>query len=125
MAANVFYPQREGSILFQGKEIATAVLKDGQGYVSIRSLSNALGLDPRAQRKRLMRQQNFFAPYTAEIMITTPGGPQAALCLDARTVPMFLTGIELERVQDPEAHALGRRRRAVAGSRRWRGAGVC
>jgi hypothetical protein len=100
------YPVREGSIKFQGKEIATAVLRDGQGYVSVRSLSTALGLDPRAQRKRLMRQQNFFERYTASIVLTTPGGPQESLCLDARTVPMFLTGIELERVQDPEARDL-------------------
>jgi hypothetical protein len=104
--SHAFHPVREASIIFQGREIATAVLRDGQGYVSVRSLSNALGLDPRAQRKRLMRQQNFFEPYTANIILTTPGGPQASLCLDARTVPMFLTGIELERVQDPEAHSL-------------------
>jgi hypothetical protein len=86
--------------------IATADLRDGQGYVSIRSLCAAFGLDQRAQRKRLMRSQNFFEPYTATILMTTPGGPQPSLCLMGSVVPMFLAGVELERVKDPEAHAL-------------------
>jgi hypothetical protein len=103
---NFFYPEKESSIIFQGKEITTAVLKDGNGYVTIRSLCAALGLDQRAQRKRLMRAQNFFAPYTVTILVSTPGGPQKMMCLDARTVPMFLSGVELERVQDPEAHSI-------------------
>ena len=74
--APVFRPVRERTLLFRDKEIATADLKDGKGYVSIRSLCAAFGLDQRAQRKRLMRQQNFFEPYTATILMTTPGGPQ-------------------------------------------------
>jgi hypothetical protein len=82
------------------------VLRDGNGYVSIRSLCAALGLDHRAQRKRLMRAQNFYEPYTATILMNTPGGPQSSMCLDARTVPMFLSGVELERVQDLEARSM-------------------
>jgi len=101
--APYFKPERERSIVFRGKEIATADLRDGRGYVSIRSLCEAMGLDPRAQRKRLMRQQNFFEPYTATILMKTPGGPQKTLCLMSQAVPMFLTGVELERIQDEEA----------------------
>lgn len=102
----IFRPIRERSLIFRGKEIATADLNDGKGYVSVRSLCAAFGLEQRAQRKRLIRQQSYFAPYTATILITTPGGPQPALCLMASAVPMFLTGVELERVQDPEIHSL-------------------
>ena len=104
--APVFRPERERSLIFRGKEIATADLKDGNGYVSIRSLCAAFGLDQRAQRKRLLRQRNYFEPYTVTILLTTPGGPQPSLCLMAFAVPMFLTGVELERVQDPETHDL-------------------
>ncbi|RPJ44188.1 MAG: hypothetical protein EHM21_10490 [Chloroflexi bacterium] len=99
----VFHPVRERVLVFRGKEIATADLKDGKGYVSIRSLCGAFGLDARAQRKRLMRQQNYFETYTATIHMTTPGGPQDTMCLMSVAVPMFLSGVELERVQDPEA----------------------
>lgn len=98
-----FEPENERSLTFRGKEIATADLKDGQGYVSVRSLCDAFGLDQRAQRRRLQRQQSYFAPYTATIRMNTPGGPQPTLCLMASAVPLFLTGVELERVQDPEA----------------------
>jgi hypothetical protein len=102
--APVFRPQRERVMILRGKEIATADLKDGKGYVSVRSLCNAFGLDPRAQRKRLMRQQNYYANFTAMIVMTTPGGPQETLCLMSQAVPMFLAGVELERIQNPEAH---------------------
>jgi hypothetical protein len=102
----VFRPERERSLRFRDKEIATADLKDGKGYVSVRSLCQAFGLDQRAQRKRLMRQQNYFEPYTATVLMTTPGGPQPALCLMSNAVPLFLTGVEIERVQDGEAREL-------------------
>ena len=101
-----FQPVRERSLTFRERQIATADLKDGQGYVSVRSLCEAFGLDGRAQRKRLLRQQGYFEPYTATILITTAGGPQPTLCLMASAVPLFLTGVELERVQSEETRAL-------------------
>jgi len=103
---SVFKPLNERKLIFRGREILTADLKDGKGYVSLRSLCEAFGLDQRAQRRRLMRQQSYFAPYTASILITTAGGPQPSLCLMASAVPLFLTGVELERVQDEETHSL-------------------
>lgn len=104
--APVFRPERERTLRFQDKEIATADLKDGKGYVSIRSLCQAFGLDQRAQRKRLVRQQGYFENYTATILMTTAGGPQPTLSLMASAVPIFLTGVELERVQDAQAREL-------------------
>ena len=101
-----FQPVQERKLRFREREIATADLKDGQGYVSVRSLCEAFGLDGRAQRKRLLRQQGYFEPYTATILITTPGGPQPTLCLMASAVPLFLTGVELERVQSEDTRAL-------------------
>jgi hypothetical protein len=102
----VFHPERERKLLFRGREIATADLKDGKGYVSVRSLCEAFGLEQRAQRKRLLRQQGYFEPFTATILLTTPGGPQPTLCLMSSAVPLFLTGVELERLQDEETRSL-------------------
>ena len=102
----VFHPERERKLLFRGQEIATADLKDGKGYVSVRALCEAFGLDQRAQRKRLLRQQGYFEPFTASIFITTPGGPQPTLCLMASAVPIFLTGIDLDRLQSDETRDL-------------------
>jgi len=102
----VFRPERERKLLFRGREILTADLRDGKGYVSLSSLCEAFGLETHAQRKRLARQQSYFAPYTATILITTAGGPQPSLCLMATAVPLFLTGVELERVKNEEARQL-------------------
>jgi hypothetical protein len=99
----VFQPVQERRINFRGHEIATADLKDGHGYVSVRSFSEAFGLDQRAQRRRLQRKKGFFEPFTATILMTTAGGPQPTLCLDAFAFPSFLVGIDLERVQNEEA----------------------
>ena len=102
----VFRPDRERALTFRGKQILTADLKDGRGYVSVRSLCDAFGLDQRAQRRRLLRQQGYFAAYTANILITTAGGPQPALCLMASAVPLFMTGVELERIQNEDIRSL-------------------
>ena len=99
----VFQPVQERKIDFRGHEIATADLKDGHGYVSVRSFSEAFGLDQRAQRRRLQRKKGFFEPFTATILMATAGGPQPTLCLDAFAFPSFLVGIDLERVQDADA----------------------
>ncbi len=103
---SAFRPQQERKLNFRGKEIATADLKDGKGYVSVRSLCEAFGLEQRAQRRRLMRQQGYFEPYTAIILMTTPGGPQPTLSLMASAVPLFLTGVDLDRIQNEEARDL-------------------
>lgn len=99
-------PLRERSFVFRGKEIKTADLPDNQGYVSFYSLCDAFGLDRRAQKKRLERQGGYFREYTALITLSTPGGPQATLCLLAAAVPLFLTGVQLERVADAQAREL-------------------
>jgi hypothetical protein len=101
-----FRPEQQRKIVFRGKEITTADLKDGKGYVSVRSLCEAFGLDQRAQRKRLQRQQGYFQPYTAVILLDTAGGPQPSLCLMASSVPLFLTGVELERLDNAETRDL-------------------
>ena len=102
----VFKPEKERILVFRDKEINTADLRDGKGYVSVRSMCEAFGLDQRAQRRRLIRQQSYFESYTATILMTTAGGPQPTLCLMSFVVPLFLTGVELERVQDEEAREL-------------------
>jgi len=103
---SVFRPTHERKLLFHGKEIATADLKDGKGYVSVRSLCESFGLNAGAQRKRLLRQQGYFEPFTATILLTTAGGAQPTLCLMASAVPLFLTGVELERVEDEQSRLL-------------------
>jgi hypothetical protein len=49
----IFEPELKRSLIFRGKKIATADLRDGKGYVSVRSLCEVFALDQRAQRRRL------------------------------------------------------------------------
>jgi hypothetical protein len=102
----IFHPERQRKMTFRQQEISTADLKDGRGYISVKSLCEVFGLDPRAQRKRLIRQQGYFAYYTATILMATPGGPQATLCLESSAVPIFLAGVELDRLQDENSREL-------------------
>lgn len=102
----VFIPESEDTLIFQGYKISTADLKDGKGYVSIRSLCDVFRLDQRAQRRRLLRQRNYFESFTAKIKITTPGGPQPSLCLRASAESLFLTDVDLGRISNPETRLL-------------------
>ena len=88
----VFYPVRERKISFRGKEMVTADSKDGGGTVSNRSLCEAFSKDRPSQRKRLMRQQGFFAPSFTTFLLTTPGGPHSNRCLMSWSVSPFLLG---------------------------------
>jgi len=102
----VHKPVRERVLTFRGKEIATADLKSGFGYVSFNSLCDAFGVDRRGQRQRLSRQESYFVPYTTTILTTTAGGPQPTYCLRADAVPLFLAGVQIANVADPEARGL-------------------
>ncbi len=96
-------PESESTLTFRDAEISTAVVKSGFGYVSLNSLCDAFGIEREAQRRRLRRQGNYFEPYTATVLITTAGGQQPTLCLRADAVPLFLSGVQLARVVDPDA----------------------
>lgn len=102
----VLQPVSERALAFRGKQIATADVKSGFGYVSLNALCDAFGLERKAQRRRLRRQGSYFEPYIATVQMTTPGGPQPTLCLRADAVPLFLAGVQVVQVADPEAREL-------------------
>ena len=103
---SVHHPVRESTLVFRGKDISTAELNSGFGYVSLNALCDAFGIQRKAQRRRLRRQGGYFDPYTATVLMTTAGGPQPTLCLRADAVPLFLAGVQLAQVVDPESREL-------------------
>lgn len=103
--ARALTPASEGQLEFQGRTIQTATLPGGQGFVVLRSLCEAFGLNVSGQRQRL-RRSNVFGAYSALIRVITPGGAQPQLCLSAFAVPAFLMGVETARVSSEEARAL-------------------
>jgi hypothetical protein len=101
----VFEPLSEGAIQFRGTELRTATLADQQGYVSLNSVCDAFGLFARSQRRRLYRS-SYWLQYAATIMMDTPKGKRPTVCISAIALPLFLTGVEVERVQNPESRQL-------------------
>jgi hypothetical protein len=98
-------PSKEGEVPFRGKRLVTATLVDQQGYVTLNSLCDAFGLDRKGQRQRMMRS-SYWMQHAAQVQMSTPKGPRATWCLAAIAVPVFLTGVDVERVQNPEAREL-------------------
>ena len=98
-------PQSEGELVFRGKQVKTATMPNGQGFVSLRSLCDAFDIYFSAQRQRLYRTA-IYREHSALIYLTTPGGRQAQLCLSAFAVPAFLMGVETARVGSDEARAM-------------------
>ena len=98
-------PVKEGEVPFRGKRLITATLVDQQGYVTINSICDAFGLDRKGQKQRLMRS-GYWMQYAVQIKMSTPKGPRATWCLAAIALPVFLTGVDIERVQNPEAREL-------------------
>ncbi len=105
MTQAVIEPILEEVIPFRGRELRTATLADKQGYVSLNSVCEAFGLHARAQRRRLYRS-SYWLQYAATLMMDTPKGKRPTVCISAIALPLFLTGVEVERVQDPEAREL-------------------
>lgn len=101
----VFIPEQQDKIDFHGHIITTVTLKDGQGYVSLNSLAATFGLSRPALVRRVNRN-SYYEPYVCRIRISTAGGPQVQVCLNANAVPLFLSGTSLEAISDPDSRAL-------------------
>lgn len=98
-------PKSESVLNFHGKQIRTAAMQNGQGYVLLRGLCEAFDLSYSTQRQRVYRT-TLFQDNSAQVYFSTPGGRQAQLCLSAFAVPAFLMGIETGRIASPDAKAL-------------------
>ena len=99
-------PREQGQLSFRTVHIQTAVLADDFGYVAINALCDAFGLNRQAQRRRLAAAADYYDTYTATIKLETDGGAQSTQCLRADAVPLFLTGVQINRMADEEARDL-------------------
>jgi hypothetical protein len=94
-------PQSIDKVTFMDKELLVARLADEFGYISVSHFCSAFSLSERGQRQRIERH-SYYDKFTESIKIPTKGGPQAMLCLRVDALPVFLMGINLFRIQDPE-----------------------
>jgi len=98
----VIIPEEEGILEHGELRFHTANAPNGLGFVSLNSICDMFGLNPDAQRRRIGRQDSYYRPFTALMELTTEGGKQTVFCLRADAVPIFLTGVSLERLKDTE-----------------------
>ena len=104
-------PESESEIPFRGQKIKAATMKNKQGYVSVRSMCEAFGLNNAGQQQRILRTK-LFKDQMLMVKMSSPyaGGKgtrrQAQMCLSAFVVPAFLMGVETNMVSDPETKAM-------------------
>ncbi|MBX3058381.1 MAG: hypothetical protein KF770_18105 [Anaerolineae bacterium] len=91
--------EQKDVILYE--DTVTAVrTSDGQVYVSIKHMCDALGLAQRAQVLRIQRNDILLEGYEGGIMMITPGGRQPLGALSVDPVPLWLAGVDTNRVNE-------------------------
>lgn len=109
--------QRE--VTFYGDELVAVRSADGDVYVAVRQMCDALGLDRRGQVRRIKRQPILEEGYTGGVITSPPGekgggGPQQAGLLRVDLVPLWLAGIDTKRVRPEIRDKLERYQREAA-----------
>lgn len=104
--------QRE--VTFYDDELTAVRAGDGQVYVAIRQMCNALGIDQRSQRRRIQRNTILLDGYKGGVIMTPHRGRQRASLLRVDLVPLWLSGIETSRVREEIRPKLERFQREAA-----------
>jgi hypothetical protein len=107
-------PVEQKEVSFYGDELTAIRAEDGQIYVSVRHLCDALGLNTQAQTRRIQRQPILNDGYQGVSMMATPGGQQRGGVLRVDLVPLWLAGIDTKRVKDDIRPKLERYQREAA-----------
>ncbi len=98
-------PIEQKTIDFYGDELTAVRADDGQIYVSVRHMCDALGLAQRGQVLRIGRNEVLAEGYKGGIVTITPGGKQRVGMLRADLVPLWLAGVSTSRVDDDTVRA--------------------
>ena len=102
----VFHPYDDEPITFRAS--------DGQIYVAVRHMCNALGLTTAPQTRRIKRHPVLADGYEGVTILVTPGGRQRTGMLRVDLVPLWLTGISTKAVKDEVRPKLERYQREAA-----------
>jgi len=103
-------PRREQAVDFYGDAIPVAQTPDGGLYVALRPITDFLGLDFSAQRRRVLRDE-VIAPRTRPVLITAADGRQREqLCIPLDLLPGWLFGVTTARVRPELVEKINRYR---------------
>lgn len=87
------------SITVLDDELPVVLASDGELYMSVPSICVALGINIRAQLRRILRT-SALAPSLRQLAVQTPGGLQWCNCLSLNGIPVWLAGIRLDLTQN-------------------------
>lgn len=104
--------QRE--VVFYGDALLAIKATDGQIYVSVRHLCEALGLERRSQIRRIERQHILDKGCRRGAIMTPHRGRQEAVVLRVDLVPLWLAGVETNKVKEEIREKLERYQEEVA-----------
>lgn len=93
-------------VLFHGDELTAVRAADGNVYVSLRHLCQALGLERKAQARRIGRHDVLSEGYKGGAILAPPsksgvgGGEQQAGLLRVDLIPLWLSGLRVSMVRE-------------------------
>lgn len=114
MADNTLEPVEQKTVLFYDDELTAVRADDGQVYVAIGQMCQALGIDTQAQTRRIRRQSVLADGLQGVANLATPGGLQSGYVLRVDLVPLWLSGIRTAAVNDAVRPKLERFQREAA-----------
>lgn len=85
---------------FYGDELAAIRADDGRVYVGISQMCSALGLDSQAQRRRMARHDILSEGVKGVAIMATPGGSQSGYVLRVDLIPLWLSGVRIDRTKE-------------------------
>lgn len=100
MTEKSLQPIEQKEVEMYGDAVTAVRLQDGQVYVALRQMCDALGIDDRSQRRRIQRHKVLNSGYQRGVIMTPHRGKQQAGLLRADLIPLWLTGIEANRVNE-------------------------
>jgi hypothetical protein len=104
-------PIEQKEVEFYGDDLTAVKADDGQVYVALRHLCEALGLNTQAQTRRIQRHPVLLKGYKGVAILATPGGPQRAGVLRVDLVPLWLAGVSSKSVREDGQERTWRRLR--------------
>jgi len=113
MADKTLQSIEQKQVDFYGDELTAVRANDGHIYVSVRHMSDALGLDRRGQVRRINRQDVLNEGYFMGDILS-PKGRRKAGWLRVDLVPLFLTGLSTKSVKEEIRSKLERFQREAA-----------
>lgn len=100
MSEKSLQPIEQKEVELYGDEVTAVRLPDGQIYVSLSHMCEALGVNRASQMKRIQRNGVLAEAYQRCAILTHHRGRQVVGVLRADMVPLWLTGISTNAVKD-------------------------